>query len=286
MITTVLFTALLAMAQPPSEQPATAHTPAAPSGVETGDPEAQFRLGVAYFRGDGVEQDQAKGVELINQAAGAGYAEAMAGMGYLYMAGEGVDKDETKALMWLRKAAAAGSLKAKGNLGVLLRTGKNIQLSNDESLRMLHEAADGGVIEAKSYLGRLYYTGDGLQTQDREKARPYVEAAAEAGNPECQNIMGVISGRGPEAEAWFRRAALQGHAKAQSNLADLMGAASKASTNRIEAVKWLLLAVDQDEPLAKKSFVEIGPNLPPEILEEAREAADGFRPEPITPTGS
>jgi TPR repeat protein len=286
MTTPLLCITLLAMAQSPAEPSAPAEASADRTAAEAADAEAQFRLGRAYFRGEGVDRDPVKAVELITRAAGAGHPEAMAGMGYLHMIGEGVEQDETKALEWLRKAAESGSLKAKGNLGVLLRTGKNIQLSNDESLRMLHEAADGGFVEAKSYLGRLYFTGDALQTQDREKARPYVEAAAEAGDPECQNIMGVICSRGPEAERWFRRAARQGNAKAQSNLADLMGAASSASTNRVEALKWLLLAYDQGEPLAKKTYGEIRANLPPGLLDQARAAADQFRPESAKAAGS
>jgi len=284
----IVWIALMASALPAARSLAAAGEQVAELEVkaESGDAAAQFQLGRAYIRGQGVEKNQTKGLELISEAAEAGHAEAMAGMGYLHMTGEGLEKDELKALEWLRKAADAGSLKAKGNLGVLLRSGKKIQLSNDESLRLLHEAADAGFIEAKSYLGRLYFTGDALQTQNRKKARSYVQAAAEAGDPECQNIMGVIAGRGAESEQWFRRAALQGNAKAQSNLSDRMGAASSASTNRIEALMWLLLAHDQEEPLAKKTFVEIGPNLSPSLLKKAREAADRFRPEPVLPGGS
>jgi TPR repeat protein len=190
----IVWIALMASALPAARSLAAAGEQVAEleGKAESGDAAAQFQLGRAYIRGQGVEKNQTRGLELISEAAQAGHAEAMAGMGYLHMTGEGLEKDELKALEWLRKAADAGSLKAKGNLGVLLRSGKKIQLSNDESLRLLHEAADAGFIEAKSYLGRLYFTGDALQTQNREKARSYVQAAAEAGDPVVMFALGHL----------------------------------------------------------------------------------------------
>jgi len=45
--------------------------------AENGDAEAQYLLGLAYFYGDGVEEDDIKAYELIGAAADQGYEEAL-----------------------------------------------------------------------------------------------------------------------------------------------------------------------------------------------------------------
>jgi TPR repeat protein len=251
-----------------------------------GDAEAQFQLGRAYFRGEGMPKDEKKAFEWIEKAAAQGNTDAITSMGFFHAQGIGVEMSEAKAVEWFRKGAEAGSATCKLNLGLLLRQGKTIQTSGDESLRLMHEAADSGLTQAQSYLGQLYFMGDRLLKPDYAKAKPYALKAAEAGDPAAQNIMGIlardgigVSAEGKDlkaAEEWFRQAAEQNEVKAQANLAHMMGAASSASTNRAEALKWLLLAKDKNEPTASKTYGEIGPTLAPDLEKEARSLATRF----------
>lgn len=254
--------------------------------AEAGDAPAQFELGRAYYRGNGVAKDAEKAALWIRRAAEAGYRDAIEGLGFLYTTGNGVAQDEEEAVKWFRLAAEAGSARAKLNVGLLLRQGKTIPLSNEESLRFMQEAAEGGSLEARSYLAQLYFLGDRLQRPDYAKAKPHAAKAAEAGDPAAQNIMGLLTrdGVGPAAkgkdpsaaESWFLKAAEQNEVKAQANLAHLMGVASPASTNRVEALKWLLLAKDKNEPTATKTYHEISPTLPPSLEKEASSRAAAF----------
>ena len=249
---------------------------------QAGDPSAQFELGRAYYRGEVVPKNVQKAEDLLTKSAQGGNAEAMFGLGFLKMSGEAGPKNENQAIEWFRKGATAGSLKAKFNLGLMLRQGKTIQLSNDESLRMLHEAADGGLLEAQAYLGQLYFTGDKLMERDRKLSYRFAREAAEAGEPACQNIIGIFLRDGSddpkiaknrnEAIEWFRRSAEKGHAKGQSNLAHILGVESPATTNRVEALRWLLLARDQDEPLATRTYQQIAPTLPKDLIERAQKS--------------
>lgn len=251
-----------------------------------GDAAANFQLARAYFRGQGVEKNEEKAVALLREAAGAGNLEAMDSLGFLYSQGQGVTKDEEIAAEWFRKAADAGSPSAQLNLGLMLRQGKSIPLSNEESLRWMQAAADSGYPRAVSTLGQLYGLGDKLVLPDFSKARPYLLAAAEAGDPSCQNMMGVIcrDGVGPAAEfkdheealAWFRKAAEQNDAKAQSNLAHLMGVESPACENRKEALVWLLIAGNQGEATSLKTLKEIREHLPASLLMPAEKEAMQF----------
>lgn len=274
---------LAATVQATGQEPPALDIPALERRARDGDAQAQFELGRAYFRGEGVGKNVQKAGELFAEAAEAGNADAMFGMGFLSLSGEAGPKDENEAARWFRQGAAAGSLKAKFNLGLMLRQGRSIQPSNEESLRLLHEAAEGGLLEARSYLGQLYFTGDRFAERDRKLSYRFAREAAEAGDPACQNIMGIFSRDGfadakvnkdkVQATEWFRRSALQGHAKGQYNLATIMGVESPASTNPVEALRWLMMARDQGEPMAIKTFQEIAPTLPKGLVEQARQSA-------------
>jgi hypothetical protein len=255
-------------------------------GAKQGNALAQFQLGRAYFRGHGVPKDDGKAFEWIEKSAEQGNTDAITSMGFFHAQGIGVEKSEAQAVEWFRRGAENGSAICKLNLGLLLRQGKTIQTSSDESLRLMHEAAEAGSIEAQSYLGQLYFMGDRFLKPDYGKAKPHALKAAEAGDPAAQNIMGILSRDGTglsaegqdqaQAEAWFRRAAERNEVKAQANLAHLMGVASPGSTNRVEALKWLLLAKDREEPTAEKTYNEISPTLPPDMEREARALAARF----------
>jgi TPR repeat protein len=91
-----------------------------PSTVgEPKDAEAQFRLGYAYYAGNGVEKDAEKTVYWLTKAAEQGHARAQAVLGFYYKNGEGVAKDLGKAVYWHTKAAEQGHAKAQETLADL-----------------------------------------------------------------------------------------------------------------------------------------------------------------------
>lgn len=264
-------------------------TPEAPDiaslekAAQSGDANAKFQLGRAYYRGLGVAKDSDKSVQLLREAAEAGNAEAMDAIGYLHTIGDGVPKDEVLAVEWFRKGAVAGLPKAQLDLGLMLRQGKTIERENAESLKWIQQAADGGYPEAIAILGRIYFLGDALQPPDHDKAVPYLRRAAYAGDPVCQNMMGVACRDGfgtakntDDAKAWFLKAARQNDRKAQSNLGHLLGAASPKSPDREEALKWLIIASSQGEITARKTLQEIQPTLSSSLLAAAQREADKF----------
>jgi TPR repeat protein len=245
-----------------------------------GDAEAQFQLGRAYFRGEGMLKDEKKAFEWIEKAAAQGNTDAITSMGFFHAQGIGVEMSEAKAVEWFRKGAEAGSAKSQLNLGLMLRQGKTIERNHEESLEWLDKAAATGDPDAVATVGQLYFLGDALMMPDSEKAYPLLLKSAGAGNPACQNKMGLIcrEGIGPEARykdrnqalRWFRQAAVRGDAKGQSNLAHLMGVESPAAENRQEALMWLYMAADQGEPLANKTLKEISLSIPPDLAIGAR----------------
>ena len=85
--------------------------------AEQGNAEAQFNLGVAYFKGKGVPQDHAEAVRWCRLAAEQGHAEAQCDLGLCYATGYGVLQDYKEAMKWYHLAAEQGDVKAQFYLG-------------------------------------------------------------------------------------------------------------------------------------------------------------------------
>lgn len=63
---------------------------------------AHFQLGTCYYKGEGVEQDNAKAFEWYGKAAEQGDARAQHDLGVCYYYGEGVEQDIAKAVILVR----------------------------------------------------------------------------------------------------------------------------------------------------------------------------------------
>lgn len=74
------------------------------------EPAAQWLMGLLYEAGKGVKQDRAKGLELIQAAADAGYAPAQCGLGDMYFEGRGVSQSYDKAVALYAAALGEGKI--------------------------------------------------------------------------------------------------------------------------------------------------------------------------------
>jgi uncharacterized protein len=71
--------------------------------AEQGDSEAQYKLGVAYFLGEGVVQNYKESVKWTRKAAEQGHADAQYDLGLAYYLGQGIEQDSAEAISWIRK---------------------------------------------------------------------------------------------------------------------------------------------------------------------------------------
>lgn len=256
--------------------------PAPSAAVEHRDAETCFQQARASLYGKGTPKDVKKAFEFMKFAADMEHPDAMGAMGYFYNQGVAVKKDERLALEWFRKGAEKGSAKACLNLGKLLIEGKGgagttADSHRSEGLHWIIIAADQRLLEAAYTLGRYYYYGENGLVQDYASAARYFKIAADQNDPESLNFFGMMSDLGlgiPQdsavAEDCFRKAALQGHVKAQANLGMTMNPVSEDKDRKMEALAWLLLAASQGEVTAEKSLADFNPGLKPGDVERAR----------------
>lgn len=73
--------------------------------AESEDTQAQYQLGIMYYRGEGVLQDYEEAVRWFEQAAQSGDPDAQFNLGLMYANGTGVAQDHLQAHVWFSLAA-------------------------------------------------------------------------------------------------------------------------------------------------------------------------------------
>jgi len=243
----------------------------------------EYELGKKILHGRGVEKNPEKALEHFKTAAELGHTEAPGAIGYFYSVGLVVDKDDVKAAECFQKGLEKGSALAKFNLGRFYLDEKGGLSGRDTGLRLMEEAAASGLSEAHAALAEIYFLG--LYCSDHKpdftKAAPHVKVTANNGMASAINMLGVMKQRGlgidedqKGAEECFRKSAMKGDFKAQSNLGHLIDPDNKKRTRRIEATAWLILAASQNEPLASRKIAELEQSIPKKEFTAAREMAD------------
>ncbi|MGR9000058.1 MAG: tetratricopeptide repeat protein [Gammaproteobacteria bacterium] len=81
--------------------------------AEKGNPEAQYKLGVMYDQGKGVDQDYQEASKWYRLSAEQGKSGAQFNLGLMYVQGQGVDQDYVRSYMWLSLAADQGVSEAQ-----------------------------------------------------------------------------------------------------------------------------------------------------------------------------
>ena len=87
-----------------------------------------------------------------------------------------------------------------------------------------------------------------------------------------------------EAVKWFRRSAEHGSPRGQSALGIAYANGETGARDLVEAYKWFLLAVTQNDAAAKEGLRNLAQRLSMEQMVEAKKRADAFKPKPASAT--
>ena len=126
-----------------------------------GKAEAAFLLS-DLIRSIGRPGDQARGIRLLETAADAGMPDAQYRLGVLYRRGEGVDQSATQAARLLERAAEAGLPEAQVEYGLMLFGGTGVEADQAAAANLIRTSAIFGNKVAQNRLARLYSRGLGL----------------------------------------------------------------------------------------------------------------------------
>jgi len=232
--------------------------------------EDQFQLGRAYYRGEGVTQSYEQAGYWYQKAADQGNLKAMYNLGNMFLDGMGTKKSERKGYELIHEAALKGDPRAKSLCGLLLCKGTGVEKNRPEGMKMLLTASQGGDPWAQSWLGQQLLVNDDGTLNDGKAALPYIQKAANAGNPWACRTMGEFYSRGlavnkdeKQATEWFSKGAQLGDPHSQF----AYGSALLAEKGPGQGYPWIKLSSDANYAAAKGLLTEcMGKMSPEEII--------------------
>lgn len=154
----------------------------------SGDPIAEFWLGVAYSEGHGVAQDQAEGLGWFEKAAAHGSADGALSAGRMVRAGQGTPADSEKAIALFRRGAELGASECMFELGMAYDLGQGVPHDYKLAAGWLRKAANRQNPKAQNQLAVMYEYGDGVIKDKAEALRLYKAAAAKGDEPSMARI--------------------------------------------------------------------------------------------------
>ena len=86
-----------------------------------GDAEQVYFLGLRYWLGDDVIQDNKSATALFTQSADQGFTKAQFHLALMYYEGKGVEQDLQMAYYWFTRAAASGDIWARFYIALMQR---------------------------------------------------------------------------------------------------------------------------------------------------------------------
>lgn len=182
---------------------------------------AQHNLAILFYKGSCVAKDEARSLELFEQAARAGVPEAQNNLAVLYA--EGIWADSAKALYWAKAGATQDFIPAQHTLAIILLGNNEVQ----DGLHLLTQVAEQGYGESQFLLAYFYHTGEHV-SKDEALAFAFAEKAANQGIAEAQFLLANMyhfgEGTVPNkalATKWYKKSAKQGFAPASEMLKEL-----------------------------------------------------------------
>jgi uncharacterized protein len=149
-----------------------------------GDRIAQFKLGVLYDEGNGVDKNSREAIRWYCISSAQGFPEAAYNLGRLYQDGRGIPQNFERARQWYLMATGRGETKAAVNLGVMNASGEGGRRDYRTAIGWFLFAAQRGDERAKNNLGTMYFNGQGV-SRDLVRAHMWYNLAAAQGDAEA-----------------------------------------------------------------------------------------------------
>ncbi len=144
-----------------------------------GDPQAQYNLGL-YFYKQGSFEDFQKAAYWYRKSAEQNFSSAQYNLGYLYLEGKGVEADVEKGLQLIEGAANQGLAPAQYELGTFYFEGEYVEQDYQQAYHWYQKAALQDWAPAMHNLGHMYLQGWGV-ARDRKRAIEWFEKAVKQG---------------------------------------------------------------------------------------------------------
>ncbi|MEM7280308.1 MAG: tetratricopeptide repeat protein [Pseudomonadota bacterium] len=225
--------------------------------ADVGDPRSQHMLSTAYRLGTHGDVDQVLAVVWLRKAAAQAYPAALSEMAYHYHTGTlGFEKDTAKALDFFEQAATLDDAYAQAMLGRAYLYGDMGLLKDPETaLLFLKPAAQQDNTSALVDLGHMYRIGN-VVPRDLHQAKDLYQKAANQGSAQAQHNLATLFWEfeefkdEPSAIHWYTQAVAQHYAPSYYKLGEIYRRGDKAHRNLTKALGLYLRGADLNEPYA------------------------------------
>jgi len=152
--------------------------------ANSGDAEAVFIIAYHYLFGFCVEKNFDIFLRLLTKSAELGYSIAQWRLGVFYETGQGVEQDTYRAANLYRLSAEQGDFYGQWLYGVACYKGKGTRINKMEGFRWIKAAAENGMAEAQFFICGCYLDGR-LVGKNDDEAIKWCELAARQGYEEA-----------------------------------------------------------------------------------------------------
>jgi TPR repeat protein len=217
-----------------------------------------YRAATAAF----VAKDMATGMAKLQASADAGLAAAQNQLGRRYLHGAHLKQDYAKALHWFNLAAQQGYADAQNNLGMMYASGQGVPADDGIAVKWYRKAADQDYPYSLNNLAERFESGTYPNIQRNYKqAYDYYLRAANQGHADAQSSLANLYDQGWGVDKdemmvayWSQRAAWQGNALGQAFLGRAMAYGKSRAKDVDEAAKLLLAAAQQGNHMAQEEL--------------------------------
>jgi TPR repeat protein len=247
--------------------------------ADQGNADAQFRLGVMYFSGAGVKEDDVQGAAWTWKAADQGSAAAKAWLLLACMGPTAGPEDKCEQVFaGVRTAAEHGDAKAQAQLGSLYLVGKGVAKDAAQGVVWIRKAADQGDTDAQVQLGLLYSSSFMGVPEDHAQSLAWYRKAADQGNMGAMAALAMNYEHGfdgapkddAQAAAWYLKAAEKGELLSQSALAKMYDEGRGVPKDPAQALYWyrkLAERGDTDAQAKIGSAYALGKGVPQDYVQ-------------------
>ena len=130
-------------------------------------------------------------LKAYGRSAKNGNSEAQYRIGMMFLEGDGLNANPQDAAYWFRKAAQNGHAPSQFAIGECFMNGTGVQQDTRMAAEWFWRAAEQGHPEASLYVARMYRDGIGMR-QDMARARKYYKKAIAAGIPEAESELNAL----------------------------------------------------------------------------------------------
>ena len=206
-------------------------------------------LGELYANGMGVKHDDAKAAEWYQRAADGGDREGMFALAMLRLAGRGGPVNRDEAAKLLASSAKLGEPKGRPTIWrCSILDGQTLPQDVKRAAELLRIAADAGNPEAQYALATFYKEGNGVPKTWRRRCgccrrqRSPTMSTPKSNTPSRSITAPARHRTNPAAVALLRKAARQNSPIAQNRLAHVLLSGKGTPMDKIEGLKWHLVA--------------------------------------------